>query len=448
MARRKKHQVLPQELITTAIETLSHDGRGIAHINGKTIFLAGGLPGETVQFQYRRQRGSFDEGQVVQVIHPAAERRDPQCPHFGICGGCSLQHIDLTLQLQHKQRVFQELLQHQAKIEPRQWLEPIVSAGKGYRRKARLGVKFIAKKNQLVIGFRERQGRLITDSQQCEVLVPSIGRRLEAFAAMITTLSIRDKIPQLEIAAGDNASAVIIRHLAAFSSEDLTILAEFAQQYNLRIYLQPGGIESVSLFYPPQAEALHYVLPRFNLKLEFQPMQFIQINAAVNHAMIDRALELLNCQPNERVLDLFCGIGNFSLPLTQAGVQVTGVEGDNSAVLQAQHNAKLNGVTQCEFYCSDLFQTAFSEPWAKQRYDKILLDPPRSGAQSIVESINQWQPRRIVYISCDLATLARDSIYLSQQGYVLSKAGIMDMFPHTQHAEAIALFEREGEAYG
>lgn len=442
MPRRRKPKFVSQEPVSVLIESLSHDGRGIAHIGGKTVFVAGGLPGETVQFQYSRQRGSFDEGQTLAVLeNPAAMRQNPQCPHFGVCGGCSLQHIHLTAQLQHKQQAFQELLWRQAKIAPQQWLPPIESPAWGYRRKARLGVKFVAKKNRVLIGFRERQGHLIADSQQCEVLVPNIGRHIAAFATLIESLSIRNKIPQLEISAGNNACAVIIRHLAAFSETDLTAIAAFAEQHQLRIYLQPAGNDSVHWFYPTSGPDLHYRLPRYDLTLEFQPLQFIQINATVNQAMIDRALELLDCQPNDRILDLFCGIGNFSLPMVQRGAQVTGIEGDESAVRQAQHNAKLNGLNG-EFYCADLFQPTFSADWAKQSYDKILLDPPRSGAESIIESIHQWQPQRIVYVSCDIATLTRDSLRLAEQGYTLQKAGIMDMFPHTQHAEAIALFEK------
>jgi len=292
-----------------------------------------------------------------------------------------------------------------------------------------------------VVGFRERRSSLITDSQECAVLVPSIGQHIAAFADMVLSLSIRDKIPQLEIAAGDNASAVVVRHLTAFSPADLTILAAFACQYDLRIYLQPGGVNSVKWFYPSSGEDLYYLLPRYDLKLEFQPLQFIQINAAVNQAMIDLALELLDCQANDRILDLFCGIGNFSLPMARRGALVTGIEGDAEALLQARRNAQINGLESCEFYCADLFQPVLAGDWAKQRFDKMLLDPPRSGAENIVELIQQWRPRRIVYVSCDLATLSRDALALSQRGYTLTKAGIMDMFPHTQHAEAIALFE-------
>jgi 23S rRNA (uracil1939-C5)-methyltransferase len=441
MPRKRPRKLLTQELFTTTIENLSHDGRGVAHIGGKTVFISGGLPGETLQFQYSSQRGSFDEGRAVNVIEPASGRQDPPCPHFGTCGGCSLQHIQLSMQLQHKQQAFQELLWRQARIAPQQWLPPIQSPAWGYRRKARLGVKFVAKKGRVLVGFRERQGRLITDSSQCHVLTPAIGAHLQEFSALIQSFSIRDKIPQLEIAVADNANAVVVRHLDAFSADDLTALATFARQYDLRIYLQPSGTDSVQLFYPSPAEELYYQLPRYHLKLEFQPLQFIQINPAVNQQMIDRTLELLNCQADDRILDLFCGIGNFSLPMARVGAQVIGVEGDTGAVQQARHNAQLNNLERCQFHCADLFQQNFSQEWAKQKFDKLLLDPPRSGAESVIESIHQWQPRRIVYVSCDLATLARDSVRLTAQGYQLSKAGIMDMFPHTQHAEAIALFE-------
>jgi 23S rRNA (uracil1939-C5)-methyltransferase len=436
-----KTQKLQEEVAIAVVESFSHDGRGIAHVNGKTVFLAGALPGETVRFQYLRRRGSFDEGQVLSAITPSNARRTPPCPHFGICGGCSLQHLDAPTQWQHKQEAFADLLWRQAKIKPQEWLSPITGPEWGYRRKARLGVKFITRKNKLVIGFRERQGRLIADSRQCEVLVPSIGQHIEAFVALIETLSIRDKIPQLEVAVGDNASAVVIRHLAAFNADDLQAISCFAAQYQLRIYLQPAGNDSVHEFYPGGSEALYYSLPRYDLKLNFQPWQFIQINAVVNQKMIDRALALLECGPGDRVLDLFCGIGNFSLPMARLGAHVIGVEGDKEAVAQAQRNAQSNGVGGCEFYAADLFQTGLTAAWAKQSFDKILLDPPRSGAEQIIAMLPQWQPKHIVYVSCDLATLARDSLQLQQQGYTLIKAGIMDMFPHTQHAEAMTLFK-------
>lgn len=440
MARNRKPKPLPEPVVAV-IDNLSHDGRGIAHINGKIVFVSGGLPGETVRLQIHRQRGSFDEAAAIEIIQPASWRQTPACPHFSVCGGCSLQHIDNAYQLHYKQQAFQQLLQRQAKIEPREWVPPLTSPAWGYRRKARLGVKFVGKKNRVIIGFRERQGRLIADSRQCEVLVPAVGHRIEALREMLYQLSIRDKIPQIEIACADNACALVIRHLAPFTADDLTQLKKFAEDHELRIYLQPGGVDSVHCFYPAAAHALHYLLPRYQLQLEFQPLQFIQINAEVNKLMIDRALEWLNCQPNDRILDLFCGIGNFSLPMARLGARVTGVEGDFGAVKQALHNAQLNDLSNCEFYRADLFQSPILDDWSKQQFDKILLDPPRSGALNIVESIQQWQPKQIVYVSCDLATLARDAQVLSQRGYSLRKAGIMDMFPHTEHVEAIALFE-------
>lgn len=439
MPPRKSRKKIYPEVLTHTIETLSHDGRGIARINGKTVFVAQGLPGESVQLRYLRKRGSFDEAETVSVLTSAQNRRDPLCPHFTVCGGCSLQHMDLNAQIQFKQQALMELLQN-LKITPEQWLTPLVSPPWGYRRKARLGVKFVTKKDRLIIGFRERQGRMIADSSQCEVLIPAIGKRLPELIKLISGLSIRHKIPQLEVAAGDNVCGLIIRHLENFTQQDLDQITDFAQIYGLQIYLQSAGIDSIRLLYSPGQENLFYLLPAYGLKLEFQPWQFIQINAEVNKAMVDRALELLDCQPNDKILDLFCGIGNFSLALAQKSLRVIGVEGDAGAVAQAIHNAQINGVSNCEFYTADLFQTPFKAEWAQQNYDKILIDPPRSGAEQIIENLALWQPSRVVYVSCDIATLARDSSKLTQQGYRLVKAGIMDMFPHTQHAEAIALF--------
>ena len=321
-------------------------------------------------------------------------------------------------------------------------MAPIVSPAWGYRRKARLGVKYIGKKEKLIIGFREKKGRLITDCQQCEVLHPSIGKKLLDFSALLTSLSIREHIPQLEIAVGDQNSAVIVRHLQSFSSNDLETLTAFANQTHLQIYLQPAGLESIHPLCPESTKSLCYTLARYHLTLEFRPQHFIQVNAFVNEKMIDLALDLLDIQPNDQILDLFCGIGNFSLPMARLQARVTGVEGDDSAVQQAMYNAKINHIEEIEFYKDDLFSESWSAPWATKTYHKMLLDPPRAGAAAIVNNIQRWQPEKIVYVSCDLATLTRDAQILHQQGYRMIKAGIMDMFPHTQHVEAIILFNK------
>ncbi len=440
MPRRRQHKTPPKTIFTATVENLSHDGRGIAHIQGKTTFIEGGLPGEEVHFHYLQQRSRFDEALVSQVLKPIATRCIPQCAHFGVCGGCLLQHMHLDHQLTYKQQVFQELLQHQAKLQPLEWLPPLSGPPWGYRRKARLAVKYVVKKNRLLIGFRERRGRFVADINHCPVLHPVIGERLQALSFLINEFSIRDKIPQIEVAIGDNHGAIIIRHLEPFSVTDLTLLKEFAIEHSLYVYLQPGGLESVHLWYPQDAKPLHYRLTHYDLVLEFQPWQFIQVNAAVNQKMIDQAISLLAIQPQDKILDLFCGIGNFSLPIARCGALVTGVEGDSSTVEQAIKNAQNNRLTNCQFYCSDLFSPPFHLEWAQHQYDKLLLDPPRSGAPLIADYIQNWNPSRIVYISCNLTTLVRDSSILCQKGYQLTKTGIMDMFPHTQHVEAIALF--------
>lgn len=424
------------------VESLSHDGRGVIHVLGKTTFVQGALPGETITFQITKQRGSYNEAQILEILTPSPYRTEPRCPHFGICGGCSQQYLDPTYQISFKQKTLQDLLLHQAKLEPKDWLEPISSPAWGYRRKARLGVKYLAKKDKVIIGFRERKGRLITDCSRCEVLHPSIGERLPAFSELISTLSIRDNIPQLEIAVGDQDSAVVFRHLKPLTEKDLALITHFSETHALQAYLQPRGNDTVHVLYPKTAKPLSYTLSRYHLTFEFQPLHFVQINAFVNEAMVDLALALLDIQPNDRILDLFCGIGNFSLPMARLNAKVTGVEGDLSAVQQAIHNAALNQLNEVNFHKDDLFAEQFTAPWAKQIYDKMLLDPPRAGASAIVNSIQQWRPKRIVYVSCDLATLARDAQILHQQGYTLMKTGIMDMFPHTQHAEAISLFVR------
>lgn len=442
MSKRRKKK-LPQDPTTATTTRLSHDGRGITQIEGKTTFLFGALAHETVQFQYTQMRGQFDEGTTTAVLDASPDRVTPKCPHFGVCGGCSLQHMDPAAQRTFKEAALLDLLAHQAKIIPHAVLPPITSPPWGYRRKARIGLKCVPKKEKVIVGFRERNGRFITDATRCEVLHPSVGEALEALSACLFQLTTRAHLPQIEVAVDDTQTAIILRHLVPLPPEDLAQLEAFCEAHAWRLYLQPGGADSISLHSPQGVDpALSYRLPQYDLTLAFMPQQFTQINATVNLQMIDQAITLLDLNENDRVLDLFCGIGNFSLPLAQRAAHVVGVEGDESAVAQATHNAQINGLTQATFHYADLFETPYNGDWAAQRYDKILLDPPRAGAQAVVSHIAQWDPKRIVYVSCNPATLARDAAILHAKQYQLSAVGILDMFPHTQHVEAMALFEK------
>lgn len=433
----------PTDTLVT-IEDLSHEARGIAHIHGKTIFVWGALPGEELKIKITRRHGSYDEADATEIIKASPERMVALCPHFGVCGGCSLQHIKAEAQVQYKEQAFLELLAHQANAKPNTRLAALTGKSWGYRTKARIGVKYVAKKNKVLVGFRERKGRYIADLSVCKVLDLKVGNLIDAFSSLIDSLSIRDQIAQLEVAVTEDVTAVIIRHLSAFNLEDLNLLQSFAKKHKLQFYFQPKGIDSIHLFYPKEAkELLSYSLAAYQLTLEFHPAQFTQVNTEINEQMIDQALKLLDLKPEDQVLDLFCGIGNFSLPLAQQVKSVVGVEGDASAVKQAEANAQLNQIENTGFYVANLFEDISDTAWAKQDFNKILLDPPRAGAQELMPQLAKWKAERIVYISCNPATLARDTKLLLAEGYELEAAGVMDMFPHTQHVEAMALFTRK-----
>jgi 23S rRNA (uracil1939-C5)-methyltransferase len=430
----------------------------VAHINGKALFIEGALPGEQVLFTYIKQRKRYDEAKVEKIIKPSPDRVEPRCAHFNICGGCSLQHLSPAAQIAAKQQVLLDSLKHIGGIEPKTVLAPLTGPSWGYRRRARLGVKFVIKKDKLLIGFREKRSSLLADIERCEVLHPPVGGLLQALRELIAGLEAYNCIPQIEVAAGDEATALVFRNLAELSNTDLVKLQDFGKQQNMQIYLQPAGPESVTLIWPETA-ALSYRLPvtyrdvlmsreagrrerQFNLELFFAPTDFVQINADVNRAMISRVIELLQPGAHERVLDLFCGLGNFTLPLARHAAQVIGVEGDARLVERAKGNAQHNGIHNAEFYAADLSQDLSGQPWAKQHFDKILLDPPRTGALEIIQQLPAFDAARIVYISCNPATLARDARALTENGYTLISASVLDMFPHTTHVESIALFEK------
>ena len=432
-----------QKTATLQITALSHEGRGIAKEDGKITFVFGALPNETVKVLYTYTRGKFNEANTTEVITAADNRVSPPCQYFGTCGGCGLQHLKHADQIHHKQATLSELLLHQASATPKQWLAPITDQQLGYRRKARLSVRHVAGKQKVLVGFRERYSRYVANIDHCVILHPSVGQHINDISDMLYTLEQRDHIAQIEVAITDDTSALIIRHLQPLPEHDLDILKQFADTFNFQIYLQPKGIKTIHLFHPENInDKLSYTLQQDNITLEFHPSQFTQINQAINDKMIIQAIELLDLQPTDSVLDLFCGIGNFSLPAARHSQHVTGIEGADDAVKQAQDNAHLNNIENTEFHCANLFEACADFDWAKQSYDKVIIDPPRSGAEYILTLLPTLQPKRIVYVSCNPATLARDSQYIIAAGYRLENAGIMDMFPHTQHVEAMALFVR------
>jgi len=423
------------------IESLSHDGRGIAKINGKTTFISGALPEENVLFRYVKRKATYDEGVMTQILEASPLRQIAKCQHYGVCGGCNLQHLSPLQQISHKQSVLAEMLLHQANVQPKEWLPPLQADVWGYRGKARLGVKYVPGKDKVLVGFREKNSHFLADLVRCEILHPAVGTHLTEISHLLYQLKIRAHIPQIEIATDDENTALIIRHVAELPEEDLNKLKNFATEYQYKIYLQPKGIDSIHLLYPEQASNLMtYHLQKYHLKFNFHPTQFTQINPKINQLMIERALTLLDLSSTDRVLDLFCGIGNFTLPIAQFCHHVVGVEGEKNAVIQAEMNAELNAIKNAKFYCANLFDSSYNELWSQQKYDKLLLDPPRTGAKEVLAHLRIWQPQRVVYVSCNPATLARDCKILIDQGYQLEKMGVMDMFPHTQHVEAIALF--------
>lgn len=440
---RRNNKPVASEPVRAYIESMAHDGRGVAHINGKAVFIQDALPGEDVTFRYHVQRKRFDEGQVVDVLSTSSARVEPQCSHFTICGGCSLQHMSSEGQLAAKQQVLLDNLKHIGGLQVQTVLPALHGPAWGYRRKARLGAKYVIKKEAMLVGFREKSSGLLADLTRCEVLHPSVGTILPELRELLAGLDIYDRIPQLEVAVGDDSTALVFRHLAELSIADQGALSTFGVIHNVQIYLQPGGPESITALWPEQAK-LSYRLEKYQIELFFLPTDFTQVNADINRQMIDRVIGLLDPQPNEHVLDLFCGLGNFTLPLARYAGQVTGVESDAKLVQRARDNALHNSINNADFHAADLAKDLSGMSWAAQSYDKILLDPPRTGALEIISQLPMFGAARIVYVSCNPATLARDAQELVRLNYTLISAGVMDMFPHTTHVESIALFERVG----
>jgi len=429
---------------TAVITGLTHEGEGVVH-GGKTAFVAGALAGETIRFRRIRRHRQHDDGELLEVLEASPERVVPRCPHFGVCGGCALQHLSPAAQLVAKDRELRDALARVARVTPQRWLAPLSGPQWGYRRRARLGAKFVRRKDTVVVGFRERAAPYVAQLRSCAVLAPPAGELIEPLASMLTELSIREHLPQIEVAVGDNATALVLRVLKTPSPQDAARLAAFAAAHGVRLYLQPGGLDSVREL-TTSGEPLHYRLPRFDLQLEFAPTDFIQVNGAVNEALVERAVELLEPTPGAAVLDLYCGLGNFSLPLARRAARVVGVEGDAALVARARRNAQLNGVANAEFHVADLAEAPdASLPWRRRSYTHVLLDPPRTGARAVLAAVAGLVPQRLLYISCHPGSLARDlGVLVHEHGFTLAAAGVVDMFPHTAHVESLALLTAGG----
>jgi 23S rRNA (uracil1939-C5)-methyltransferase len=430
------------------IVDLSHDGRGVGRVEGKTVFVSGALAGETVRARQTGRNRHFDEAETLEVLTASLDRVTPRCAHFGICAGCVLQHLAEDKQIVAKQQVLLDNLQRIGHVQPGTVLTPLTDAAWGYRRKGRFSVRFVEKKGRTVVGFRELNPRFVAELSECHTIVPELGTQLPTITALVESLDGKRTIPQIEFIAGDGPVALVFRHLEPLGEADRERLMEFAKTTGFAVLLQPGGVDSVQALFPDSVP-LEFAIPGYDLRLAFKPLDFIQVNAGLNQKMIASALELLDPQPGERILDLFCGLGNFTLPLARRAGTVVGIEGDAGLVARARENALRNGISNAEFHAADLAKDLSSEPWMRspadgRGFDKLLLDPPRAGAAEVLLQLPLKGIRRIVYVSCHPGSLARDAGFLvRERGYTLKAAGAMDMFPQTAHVESIALFERE-----
>ena len=450
--RRARRQRLPTEPVRLEVTSLSHEGRGIGHLNGKVAFIDGALPGEIVMASYVRKHSQFDELRVIEVEQASSQRVTPVCQYATRCGGCSLQHLDAAAQLDFKQSTLLEHLEKTTGLISTSFtlLPQLMGDTTHYRRKARLAVRMVMKKGGALVGFREKYSTFITEMDDCKVLLDDVARLLVPLRELISGLRANQDIPQVEVAVGEeqrdgelkNRVALVFRHLKTLAEEDLQALKEFAAGQELDLYLQPAGLESVHRLYPSEGvERLQYFLPAFDLALNFHPMDFTQVNAGINRSIVSQAIQLLEIETDDCVLDLFCGLGNFTLALARHCMRVVGVEGSHEMVLRGEENAARNNIKNVSFEVANLCDSIANKSWFKLPFTKVLLDPPRSGAIEIVQQITALRANKIVYVSCNPATLARDAAHLLANGYRLKSAGVMDMFPHTAHVESMAVFE-------
>jgi len=439
VARKKRRE--PE---TATIVGVTHDGRGIADTDGKKAFVAGALEGENVTYIRRKFRRNFDEAELLEVHEASPDRIEAKCEAFGRCGGCSLQHVSAEHQRAIKSQTLRDNLERIGHVEPETWLEPMTGPVWNYRRRARLAVKDVPGKGRTLVGFRERHAPFITDMHRCEVLATPVDSMLDDLSELVGGLSLRARLPQIEVAVAENDIALVFRVLDPPNEADIGLFRAFGKDHGLRIYLQTGGLDTVALLYPESvSDSLFYTLPEFDIRVDFEPIDFVQVNSEINQRMVHFAVEQLDAGPDDRVLDLFCGIGNFSLPLARKAGSVLGVEGEQTLVRRATENAALNGLENVSFRVADLSKIDGTEGWVREGWDRMLLDPARSGADEVVTRMHLFKPQRIVYVSCHPGTLARDADTLvHEQGYKLESAGIIDMFPHTAHVESIAVFTK------
>ncbi len=435
----KRISAAPEE---ADIVDLSHEGMGVARVDGKAVFVADALPGERVVMRRVARHRNFDQAVLESVLVASPDRVPAACPHFGTCGGCALQHLDPAAQLRFKQAQLLENLARLGGVEPEGLLPPLEGPAWGYRRRARLGIKLVPRKGRVLVGFRERSAPYVADLHECRVLAPPAGSLIDPLAELVAGLAIVARVPQAEVAIADDACALVLRVLEPPGEEDLARLRSFEANHRVRLYLQPGGVDSVAPL-TPGLPPLEYALPGFDVRIRFEPTDFIQVNGALNARMVSRAVELLGAGRDDRVLDLFCGLGNFSLPLARGAGHVVGVEGEAGLVARARLNATLNGLANVEFHAANLAADTSAAPWARTPCSRVLLDPPRAGAWEVLPVVARSGAERVVYISCHPGSLARDAgALVREHGYRLVSAGVMDMFPHTTHVEAMAVFER------
>jgi len=424
------------------VESLDREGRGVAHVDGKAIFIDGAVPGELVEYAAYKRKSAWELAQIVRIDRAGSVRTSPRCVFFGTCGGCSMQHVEERAQVAAKQRVLEDALWHVGRVRPETILRPIYGLSWGYRHRARMSVRWVPKKGASLVGFRERKSRYVTDMTSCEVLPGRVSDLIRPLRGLVGSLEIQGRIPQIEVAVGEEAVVFVLRVLEPLAAGDGERVKAFAEMHHVHMWLQPAGPDSARPFWPPQGPDLCYRLPDYDVRIAFGPTDFTQVNHAVNRVLVRRAVSLLDPRPGEKICDYFCGLGNFTLPIARRGAEVLGVEGNPGLVARAQANALANGLAErSRFVSADLFDPAACA--GLPACDKLLLDPPREGAIEALKSLAGRSPRRLLYVSCDPATLARDSAMLVHaQGYRLVAAGVVNMFPHTSHVEAIALFQR------
>ncbi len=442
------------------IESLDMEARGVGHLPnedgtpGKVIFVEGALPGEQVRFKSYRRKPKWEAADMTELLRESPLRTRPRCEFFGLCGGCAMQHLNPAAQVAIKQRVLEDNLQHIGKVRPEQVMRPIQGPDWGYRYRARMSVRFVEKKGGVLIGFHERKSSYIADMTTCEILPPKVSAMLVPMRALVAALSIRERLPQVELAIGEDRGeqviVLVLRIMEPLTPADEEKLKAFADEWQVEWWLQTKGPDTAAPWYPQQ-RPLQYLLPEFGIRMPFRPTDFTQVNHQINRVLVARALRLLDVQPGDRVADLFCGLGNFTLPLATQAAEVVGIEGSPALTERSLQNAALNGLdAKTTFYNRNLFEFGVDDLKALQRFDRMLIDPPREGAMEVCKAIAEaretdpsLQPQRIVYVSCNPATLARDAgVLVNVGGYRLTRAGVVNMFPHTAHVESIAVFER------